>query len=75
MSMDLGDRVDAVGRMLSIHAEETRTRLDLLTEKVLNAIKHWDEKLDDVIDRIANVEREVAELKKRRSPARKKKQP
>jgi hypothetical protein len=59
------DRVDAINQMLGIHAEETRTRLDLLSEKVLNAINHWDGKLDDLADLARGVAHNVNKLEQR----------
>lgn len=63
----LFDRIDAVERLLRLHAEETRTRLDLLTSKVLSAIERWDDKLDMVADDLRKLEHRVTALEAART--------
>lgn len=61
---DLSEEIKGVGRRLDIHAEDSRTRLDLLTEKVVTGLTNILNHVEDIAVRLDRLERVRVEDRK-----------
>lgn len=61
---DLSDEIKGVGRRLDLHAEHTKTQLELLTEKAVTGLTNILEHIEDFVIRLDRAERARIEDRK-----------